>query len=115
LKTTPDKKISGDILLFQNCYTSDPDTSTYAIKYHNRKYYYWLNNQWNLDNRGNHIKNTISINLQSLYLNINNMDNFQPEEMIKYQMYISNMDTDKYKNNLLLEIKELISIENFNN
>jgi hypothetical protein len=104
--------ISGDILLFKYCYIDNVDVTLYAIKYYNKKYYYWFNNIWNTDIKGTFIKNTLVTNLSSLYFDINNIDNFSAETMNKNQIYISNMDTEKYKNNLLLEIRNFITIDN---
>jgi hypothetical protein len=106
--------ISSDILLFKLCYNLENiHYTTYPIKFQHNKYYYWKNSLWNCDIKGTYIKDTLSINLMSLYLNINNLDNLSASDMINNQIYISSMESMSYKNNLLSEIKDYISIDRF--
>jgi len=78
-----------------------------------RSYEYYENKQWIPDLYGHHIINTISLNMQNLFLQHNNLDEFDRESFMLNQQFIYKLTDDKYKRLLFKNIVEEIRINSF--
>lgn len=98
--------IIGDILIIKKYYLYGKKS---PLKYvNNVKYEYWNNEKWNVDIYGEEIMNILSYNLKQCYISINNIKNFDEEDLLKNQVYITELSNKKNKKKLLKNIIPLI-------
>lgn len=97
----------GDIIIFKEYYMKN---GMKPIKSINKMHYeYWCDGKWNRDEYGRNIINIIACNLQSCYIKINTVNNYDLDQFIKNQQHIFALSDTKYKADLLREIQKQIN------
>lgn len=102
--------VYGDIKIFKKIYIDNIPSEFYPIRNIKKKFQYWNNNHMNNDNNGEYIKNTISHNIEQCYTSINVYDNNDMDDFLRNQDHINQLSDEKYKDLLLSQIVELITI-----
>ncbi len=105
--------IAGDIKLFKKMYIEDVPKEYLPIRHIRKKFQYWLDGHMNDDDsNGSYIKDTITRNIESLYLKINMFENYQSniDQFVNNQEYINKMSDEKHKEKLLAQIIPMIDL-----
>ena len=105
--------LKSDLKLFKIKYIDDIPKTCYSIRNIRNNFQYWLNGAMiDDDENANYIKNTLVSNISNLYLQINNLEDYEDDIdlFLKNQEYILNMSTQKYKTRLIKEILKIIDL-----
>ena len=105
--------IAGDIKLFKKMYIDGVPKEYLPIRHIRRKFQYWLDGHMNDDDsNGSYIKDTITRNIESLYLKINMFENYQSniDQFVNNQEYINKLSDEKHKEKLLAQIIPMIDL-----
>lgn len=78
----------------------------YPIKMKSKRIFeYYNNNQWNTDNNAHYIKNTLFMNIQTIFYKYNNLDNVTDvDDLYSNQLFINKLSEDKYKRDVFKHI-----------
>lgn len=84
--------------------------SQYPIKMKSKRIFeYFNNNQWIVDNNAHYIKNTLFMNIQTIFYKYNNLDNITDvDDLYSNQIFINKLSDDKYKRELFKHIVDEI-------
>jgi hypothetical protein len=106
--------MGGDIKLFKKMYIDGVPKEYLPIRHIRKKFQYWLNGHMNDDDtNGSYIKDTITRNIESLYLKINMYENYQSnniDQFVNNQDHINKLSDEKYKEKLLIQIIPMIDL-----
>jgi hypothetical protein len=104
--------ITGDMKMFQKMYLEGVSREFIPIRHIKKIYQYWLNGHMNDDMGGQYIKNTVSRNIEILYMKANIYDRYEDriEKFMNNQEHIGKFSDEKYKDKILLQISLLVSI-----
>lgn len=102
--------IIGDMKMFQKMYLENVSKEFYPIRYVKKTYQYWLNGKMYDDIGGSYIKNTISRNIEMLYMKMNTFEYYgeKVEKFMNNQEHICKLSDEKYKDKMLQQIIQII-------
>lgn len=100
----------GDMKMFQKMYLENVSKEFYSIRYVKKTYQYWLNGKMYDDIGGSYIKNTISRNIEMLYMKMNTFEYYgeKVEKFMNNQEHICKLSDEKYKDKMLQQIVQMI-------
>lgn len=100
----------GDMKMFQKMYLENVSKEFFPIRYVKKTYQYWLNGRMHDDIGGSFIKNTISRNIEMLYMKMNIFEYYEEkvEKFMHNQEHICKLSDEKYKDKMLQQIVQLI-------
>ncbi len=105
--------MGGDIKLFKKMYIDGVPKEYLPIRHIRKKFQYWLNGHMNDDDsNGSYIKDTITRNIESLYLKINMYENYQSniDQFVNNQDHINKLSDEKHKEKFLLQIIPIVDL-----
>lgn len=104
--------IQGDIKMFHKMYLEGVSRDFYPIRQVKRMFQYWLNGHMHDDAGGCYIKNTIARNIEMLYMKLNVYEKYEDkvDKFMNNQEHICKLSDEKYKDKLLQQIGQMISI-----
>ncbi len=105
--------IAGDIKLFKKMYIEGVPKEYLPIRHIRKKFQYWIDGHMNDDDsNGSYIKDTISRNIESLYLKINMFENYQAniDQFVNNQEYINKLSDEKHKEKILAQIIPMVDL-----
>jgi hypothetical protein len=107
-----ESNIESDLKIFKKIYIDNVAKEFYPIRHIKKKYQYWLHGEMKDDDKnGSYIKNTIIKNIELCYTSVNTLDNYVDIDIfLKNQDYINIINDEKYKDNFLIRISEIIKI-----
>ena len=90
------------LYIFKSYYKNKTNITQYPIKIKSQRVFeYYLNNKWISDNNGHYIKDTLFMNIQTLFYKVNNIDNYEDtDDIYNNQIFINKLSEDKYKKQL---------------
>lgn len=100
----------GDMKMFQKMYLENVSKEFYPIRYVKKTYQYWLNGRMHDDIGGSYIKNTISRNIEILYMKMNTFEYYgeKVDKFMNNQEHICKLSDEKYKDKMLQQIIQII-------
>ena len=105
------KDFRSILYIFKTYYKNKTNSvSQYPIRMKSKRIYeYYNNNQWNTDNNAHYIKNTLFMNIQTIFYKYNNLDNVKEiDDIYSNQIFINKLSEDKYKRDLFKHIVDEI-------
>jgi hypothetical protein len=104
--------IQGDIKMFHKMYLEGVSREFYPIRQVKKMFQYWLNGHMHDDAGGFYIKNTIARNIEMLYMKLNVYEKYEDkvDKFMNNQEHICKLSDEKYKDKLLQQIGQMISI-----
>jgi len=102
-------KIEGELRMFKMMYLDNITNNDCCIRFKNNKYEYYDGSEYKEDVKGIYIKNTIMSNIETLYYNVNTIDNYNNIDIVKNQEYIYKLSESKHKDKLLSRIINLLN------
>jgi len=99
------------LMIFKHYYKKKENiTHKYPIRIKSKRIYeYFLNNKWIADNNGHYIKHTLFMNIETLFLQFNHIENIEDYDTIyQNQIFINKLTTDKSKRDIFKHIVDEI-------
>jgi hypothetical protein len=111
-KCLSESNIESDLKIFKKIYIDNVAKEFYPIRHIKKKYQYWLDGEMKDDDKnGSYIKNTIIKNIELCYTSVNTLDNYVDIDVfLMNQDYINMINDEKYKDDFLIRISEIIKI-----
>jgi hypothetical protein len=111
-KCLSESNIESDLKIFKKIYIDNVAKEFYPIRHIKKKYQYWLDGEMKDDDKnGSYIKNTIIKNIELCYTSVNTLDNYVDTDVfLMNQDYINMINDEKYKDDFLIRISEIIKI-----
>ena len=111
-KCLSEYNIESDLKIFKKIYIDNVAKEFYPIRHIKKKYQYWLDGEMKDDDKnGSYIKNTIIKNIELCYTSVNTLDNYVDIDVfLMNQDYINMINDEKYKDDFLIRISEIIKI-----
>lgn len=102
--------IVGDIRMFKKMYLENVSKEFYPIRYFKKTYQYWLNGKMHDDIGGSYVKNTITRNIETLYMKLNTFEYYgeKVDKFMNNQEHICKLSDEKYKDKILQQIGQII-------
>ena len=103
--------LTSDFNFFKLLFMDNKQKSEYSIMFENKVFYYWLDNQWNVDKNCEYIIDIIMKTIKFQYYNVNKFDSYKSnmDRFIKNQAHIVKLDTKKYINSFIERLKKFCS------